>query len=49
VSGVTFVSPAKTTEPIEMPFGVVTLLGPRNHVLDGNSDPTRGRSIWEEE
>ena len=32
---VTVVSPAKTSEPIEMPFGLSTRLGPRNHVLDG--------------
>jgi len=28
-------SPAKTAEPIEMPFGWVTQVGPRNQVLDG--------------
>ena len=28
-------SPAKTAEPIEMPFGWVTQMGPRNCVLDG--------------
>jgi len=32
---VTFVSPTKTTEPIEMPFVGLTRVGPRNHVLDG--------------
>ena len=32
---VTIVSPAKTAEPIEMPFGLWTRIGPRNHVLDG--------------
>jgi len=32
---VTFVSPAKTTEPIKMPFGESTHVGQRNHVLDG--------------
>jgi len=26
---------AKTAEPIQMPFGVWTGVGPRNHVLDG--------------
>ena len=36
---VTLVSPAKTAEPIEMPFGLRTWLGPRDHVLDGGSDP----------
>jgi len=33
---VTLVSPAKTAAPIEMPFGLRTRVGPRNHVL--NSD-----------
>ena len=28
-------SPAKTAEPVEMPLGVLTRVGPRNHVLDG--------------
>jgi len=32
-------SPAKTAEPIEMPFEVWTRVGPRNHVLDGGPDP----------
>jgi len=32
---VTFVSPAKTAEPIEMRFGVLARVGPRNHVLNG--------------
>ena len=31
---VTFVSPAKTAELIEIPFGGLTLVGPRKHVLD---------------
>ena len=31
---VTLVSPAKTAEPIEMPFGLRTRVGLRNHVLD---------------
>jgi len=26
---------AKTAEPIEMPFGIPTRLGPKKHVLDG--------------
>ena len=33
------VSPAKTAEPIEMPFGLRTWVGPGNHVLDEGSDP----------
>ena len=40
---VTLVSPAKTTEPIEMPFGLRTRLGLGNHVLDGGPDPPMGR------
>ena len=39
---VTLVSPAKTAEPIEMPSGLRTWLGPRDHVLDGGSDPPMG-------
>ena len=36
-------SPTKTAELIEMPFGLRTWLGPRDHVLDGGSDPPMGR------
>ena len=36
---VTLVIPAKTAEPIEMPFGLRTRVGPRNHVLDCGPDP----------
>jgi len=36
---VTVVSPAKTAEPIEMPFGSWTRVGPVNHALDGGPDP----------
>jgi len=32
---VTLVSPGKAAEPIEMPFGLKTRVGPRKHVLDG--------------
>ena len=32
---VTLVSPAKVAEPIEIPFGLRTWVGPGNHVLDG--------------
>jgi len=35
---VTVVSPAKTAEPIEMPFGLTTLVGAENYGLDGGSD-----------
>jgi len=36
---VTLVSPAKTTEPIEMPFGSRTRVGPGKHVSDGVQIP----------
>ena len=43
---VTFVSTAKkTTELIEMPFAELTLLGPKNHVLDWGPDPPVRRGI----
>jgi len=41
---VAFLSRAKTAEPIEMPFGVWTWVGQRNHLLDGGTDP-RARAI----
>ena len=44
---VTLMSPAKTAEPIEMSSGLRTWLGPRDHVLDGGSDPPTGRGkFW---
>jgi len=42
---VTTVSPTKTDEPITVPFGVWTWVGPRNHVLGGGRDPLAGRDI----
>jgi len=36
---VTVMSSAKTAEPIKMPFGLRTQVGPRNHVLDGVQTP----------
>jgi len=33
----------KTAEPIEMPCGLWVLIGPSNHVLDGDRDPPAGR------
>jgi len=36
---VTIVSPAKNAELTEMPFGIWSRVGPRNHVLDGGPDP----------
>jgi len=45
----TLVSPAKMAEPIEMPSGLRTWLGPVDHVLDGGSDPPMGRGkFWGE-
>jgi len=44
---VTLVSPAKTDEPIEMPFALRTGVGPGNHVLDGGPDPPMGRGNFE--
>ena len=32
-------------EPIEMPFGLWTLVGPGNHVLDGGPHPPREEAI----
>jgi len=43
---VTLVSPAKTAEPIEMPFGLRTRVGPGNHVLDGGPDPPWNGQFW---
>ena len=35
--------PAKTTAPIELPFGLRTWVGPGNNVLDGGPGPPMGR------
>jgi len=43
------VSPTKTAEPIEMPFGLRTWIGPGNHVLDGGADARMGRGNFEGE
>ena len=40
-------SPAKTAELIEMPFGLRTRVGPGNHVLDGGSVPPVGSGNFE--
>jgi len=40
---VTLVSPAKTAELIEMPYGLMTRVGPRNRVLDGGPHPPMGK------
>jgi len=41
----TLVSPAKMAEPIEMPFGLMTRVGPGYHVLDGPRYPYRKGAI----
>jgi len=46
---VTLVNPAKTTEGIEMPFGLSTRLGQGNHVLDGGPNLPMGRGNFEGE
>jgi len=43
---VTLVSRAKTAEPMEMSFGLRTLVGTGNHLLDGCPDPPVGRGIF---
>jgi len=46
---VTIMSPAKTTEPMEMPFGLWTVVGPSNHnKLDGVQVPHGKRQFWGE-
>ena len=42
---VKFVSPAKTAEPIEMPFGGLTRVDLKNHVLHGVEIPQEGQ-FW---
>jgi len=42
---VRLVSLAETAEPIEMPFGLRTWIGPENHVLDRGPDPSRKGAI----
>jgi len=44
---VILVNPAKTAKPIEMPFGLMTQVGPGNRVLDGGPDPPMGRGNFE--
>ena len=39
---------AKTAEPIEMPFGMLSLVDPRNYAQDWNADATTGRSTFRE-
>ena len=45
---VTEMNPAKTAEPIEMPFGMWAWVGPSNPLLDGGSGtPQRKGQFWE--
>jgi len=39
--------PAKTAEPIEMPFGMWTQMDARNYVLDGDPHPQAGMGTFE--
>ena len=34
-------------KPIVMPFGRLTNVGPRNHVLGGSPDPQTGKGTFE--
>jgi len=43
---ITLVSPAKTAEPREMPFGLWAWTGPWNHKLDGDPDPHGKGQFW---
>jgi len=42
---VTIISPAKMAKLIEMLFGVWTLVGTENHMLDGGPDPSQDGAI----
>jgi len=42
---VTGMRPAKTAEPIEMPFGMWVLVSPHNHELYGGLDPPEEGAI----
>jgi len=39
------VSCTETAEPVEMPFGMLSQVDPRNHVLDGGTDHRWERAI----
>jgi len=45
LQSVKLVSPAKTAELIEKPFGLMTRVDPRKHVLHGGSESSMGRAI----
>ena len=42
----TTVSPTKTAEPIEAPFGLQTRVSPTNHALGGRQDPEREGAVF---
>ena len=42
-------SPVKTAEPIELPFGLRTQVVPGNHVLDGGPDTPSEGANWGKE
>ena len=44
---VTLVSPTRTAAPIEMPLGLRTQVGPRNHVLEASPVPPMGKGNLE--
>jgi len=46
---VTLMSRAKTAEAIELPFGLRTRVGPRNHVLHGVQIPPMGMGNFDGE
>jgi len=46
VLSVMIVSPAKTAEPIEMPFGLRSRMGPRKHILHGIQIPCGKGQFW---
>jgi len=39
ILSVTIMSPVEMAEPMEMPFGLWSWVGPRKHVLDGGPNP----------
>jgi len=41
---IAFGTHTKTAKPIEMPFGTMTLVGPRYHVLDGGKEQFEGKT-----
>lgn len=43
---VTQVIPAKTDEPVEMPFGMFTRVGPRTMYYVGCSSPSQRGTFW---